>query len=268
MAVSNEIQTLASGMIANQMRQDVIANNMANVSTAGYKKNYAVDYSFADALETATNRSYRDRLPLNDEIVHTFVPGADTLALTHETTTSYSQGDMHLTGNKLDLALAGDGYFAVQAEDGVRYTRNGSFMLNANNELINQRGERVLGEGGEDGSGVPIVVNGRDVAILPDGTVQSDGINAGKLQIVQFENMDSLEKVGKSFFKYRGNESEITAVDVPAVEQGYLERSNVNSLTEMTHMISNTRHYEIAGKALKSIEQSISRSIVELPKFK
>lgn len=268
MPVSSEIETLAYGMMANQMRQDVISNNMANVNTVGYKKDLSVDMSFAETLENATQRSSRAVMDLDYEMYHTQFPGVDSHAFTHEVSTSYSQGDLRLTGNDLDIAIAGKGYLAVATQNGTRYTRDGSLMLNSNNELVNKNGERILGMGGEKNQGAPIVINGSSVAILSDGSVQVDGVNAGKLMLVDFNDYSDLFKQGASQFDYRGSQDGITQINEASVEQGYLEGANVNSLTEITSMISNTRQYEIAGKSLKTVEQTLSRAIVDLPKFK
>jgi flagellar basal-body rod protein FlgF len=266
MPVSRVMGTLVAGMIETQKQQDVISNNLANVNTNGFKKDLAATRAFSRFLDEA-QQGPRAAKPLYDEIYHTNVLGDETMVV-QEVKTYQGQGDMRLTGNTLDIALQGKGFIAIETEQGVRYTRNGSFMLNSNNELVTSFGHRVLGEGGADGAGVPIVVTGTNVAFLEDGTVQADGMRAGKLKINDFEDHNLLVKNGHSLFDYQGDPEGVQPVEAYSVEQGFLESSNVNAISEMTEMLQNTRLYEISGKALKSIEATINRMVTEVPKLK
>lgn len=266
MPVSRVIGTLVEGMIETQKQHDVISNNLANINTNGYKKDVAATRAFSHFLGEA-QQGARVQKPLYDEIYHTNILG-DKSMIVQEVKTFQGQGDMRLTGNTFDIALQGKGFIAIETPQGVRYTRNGNFMLNKNNELVTSYGNRVLGEGGEDGAGVPIVINGTNVAFLDDGTVQADGMRAGKLKINDFEDHNLLVKNGHSLFDYQGNSDGIKTVESYSVEQGFLEGSNVNAISEMTEMLQNTRLYEISGKALKSIEATINRMVTEVPKVR
>ncbi len=266
MPVSHVIETLASGMVANQQRQDVISHNLANINANGYKKDIAVQRSFASALTSAETRN-APRTDLHHKIYHT----SSTFAVptyTHEVTTSFEQGDPRVTDNTFDVALMGNGFFTVETDQGAQYTRNGSFMLNNRNELVTARGEKVLGEGGADGEGFPITIDGESVSFREDGTVQVDGVAVGRMKIVSFGDEAKLKKRGNTLFTYHGAPAEITPAASVNVRQGYLEGSNVNSISQMTTMLTNTKQYELAGKSIKQVEQTLSRAIMELGKAK
>ena len=265
MPVSRVIETLIDSMLQNQKKQDVISNNLANVNTSGFKKDVAVVRSFPEMLQKAQSGSSKT-MNLHNEVYHTN-PLYDQSTVMHEIKTHHGQGDLRVTGNDLDVALSGKGFFAIETPNGIRYTRKGSFLLNSNRELVTQHGYRVLGAGGEDGEGVPIRINGTNVNFREDGTVQSDGITVGKLQIRDFADYDLLVKNGHSQYEYQGNREDITPVDDVSLSQGTLESSNVNAISEMTAMLTNSRHYEVAGRSLKQVETSVKRMITELPKM-
>lgn len=256
---------MVSGMIANQERQDIIANNIANVNTTGFKKDIHVRRTFDDYLTQARDQA-RPVKPINREIYNTMIQ-ADVPGATHEVVTAFKQGDLRITNNTLDAALMGKGFFAVQTNEGVRYTRDGSFRLNNQNQLVTSQGYRVLGEGGEGGEGTPITINGTNVTFQEDGSILVDGLRTASFKLVDFSDYTKVQKEGESFITYAGETQEILPAQ-PDVEQGYLEGSNVNAITEMTAMLFNNRHYELSAKTLKSVENTVNRAIVELSKFK
>lgn len=266
MPVSYEMDTLVTGMIANQRRQDVIAHNLANVNTVGYKKDRTVNRAFDQFLTQETDYE-RGKKKLHDQIFYSEL-NASTPLFVHEVVTNHEQGTMRMTENPFDLCLQGKGFFAIETPDGVQYTRKGAFMLNNNNELVTTEGYRVLGESTTEPDGEPLVIDGANVAFLKDGSIQADGAPIGKLQIVDFAGYENLKKVGNSFYRFHGTDAQKSMSKGSTVEQGYLEGSNVTAVTEMTKMVANTNHYELAGSALKGIEQTINRSIAELGKFK
>jgi flagellar basal-body rod protein FlgG len=266
MPVSYVLQTLTSGMIQNQKHHDSISNNLANVNTNGFKRDVAVVQSFSNVLKEAQNMP-RIQKDLYDEIYHTDAH-FDHSNIMHEIKTHYGQGDMRLTENPLDVALTGEGYFTIQTEEGIRYTRNGEFMLNQANQLVTSEGYHVLGIGGDTGEGAPITVQGKNISFLDDGTVQADGISVGTLKIAEFADKNVLVKTGHGLFNYEGSQEDVRTVSDPRLESGYLESSNVNAITEMTEMLQNMRHYEIAGRSMKEIETTLNRLITDVPKLK
>jgi flagellar basal-body rod protein FlgF len=200
---------------------DVIANNLANINTAGYR---AEHMRFAE---------------------HT-MPGATMVGLSgNDAALSYvrdagalndmTPGAVRHTGNPLDLALDGRGWFVIETPDGARYSRNGAFRLDASGNLVTADGHFVQGQSGN----ITFAPGEREVAIAADGTISSSEGTKGRLRIVQFENDDTLQREGESMFV--GEEPQ--PVDVPNVIQGALEQSNVESVREIADMIRVTRAY-------------------------
>jgi flagellar basal-body rod protein FlgF len=215
---------------------EIVANNIANLNTTGFKADGAV---FAEYLQT-TARAERFSAP------------DQRLSFVHDRMSWHdmSQGTVQQTRNPLDVAIDGDGMLVVQTPRGERYTRNGSLQINATGELVNSSGDRILGDGG------PIVLQGtdKDIVITQDGTVKvREGISLtsdstrGRLRVVSFANVQQLQKDGASTFKAPEGVVPQPAVKVNIV-QGAVEKSNVRSVIEVTRMIELTRAYtEVAG---------------------
>jgi flagellar basal-body rod protein FlgG len=228
------IQTLVPSMQAQSLRQAVLANNLANISTAGFK---------------------RDDLLLAP-------PGADAGALTDEGVnaspalrqpvaqfTDFSQGPVRDTGRTLDAALTGPGFFVVDTPAGERYTRNGGFVRSAEGYLATTDGSRVLGASG------PIVIrSAADVSIGPQGEVQEGGRVVDTLRVVDFPSPYRLLKEGHGLFVPAG--AEPTVVRTPQVVGGALEGSNVNAVETMVNMIDLLRKFEAAQRAVQSQDEA------------
>lgn len=226
-----------SRQIALHRELEVVANNIANMNTTGYKADNAVFEEFVAPIAQ-----------------HGRFTGADRrLSYVQDRATwhDFKPGPLQQTGNALDVAIDGDAFFVVQTNRGERYTRNGSFQINANGELVTTSGDRVLGDGG------PIQFQATDskVSINPDGTitVQESGLSTsdaarGKLRMVRFDNLQRLRKDGASMFAAPNG---VTPTDPSAntrVIQGSLEGSNVRPVLEMARMVEVTRTYtQIAG---------------------
>jgi flagellar basal-body rod protein FlgF len=214
---------------------DVVANNVANVNTTGFKSDDAL---FAEYLMPGA----RDNL----------FKGADSrVSYVHDRATfrDFGQGGLEPTGNPLDVAINGPGFLTVQTPRGQRYTRNGNLQMDATGQLVTAGGNPVLGTGG------PIVLqNGdRDISIAEDGTITarqgtSRAVSVrGKLQLVTFANPGQLQKEGSSLYVAPATAQPTTDPKV-RVAQGSLEKSNVNSVESMTRLIEVTRSYtDVAG---------------------
>jgi len=266
MPISPTMETLVSGMIANQERHEVIANNIANVNAVGFKKDIPVNTTFSRMLDAAESKPIKKK-NLTDQVFRTNF-GVDTQAYTHEVRTAHGQGDPRITDNTFDVALLGKGFFTVQTPQGARYTRNGGFMLNGQNQLVTAKGDRGLIESTKTMEGVALIIDGDTVTFQTDGSVQVDGITVGKLNIVDFTDYSKLHKMGNALFTYAGDAQNITSAADVQLKQGYLESSNVNALTEMTGLLFNSRHYELSGKSIKAVENTLNRAIVDLGRFK
>jgi flagellar basal-body rod protein FlgF len=224
-----------SRQTALQRELDVIANNVANVNTAGFKTNGTIFSAFLrPGTETDTLSSTGRR------------PGLDNMSWL-----DMSQGTIPQTGGPLDVAIDGDGMLAVQTAQGERYTRNGALQLNNLGELVTLSGDKVLGENG------PIILQptDRDVVISRNGIIKvREGISLnsdttrGKLRLVRFENPQQLRKQGASTFAAPDGVQPVPVPEKDArVVQGAIEKSNVRPVVEMSRMIEVTRAYtEIA----------------------
>ncbi|MGE5584871.1 MAG: flagellar basal-body rod protein FlgF [Bacillota bacterium] len=249
----------ASGMAAGMLRQDVIAQNLANVDTPGYKKDVALIGSFGDemavrveGMEDAGGRGawrLARTVPLG-----TLGSGAYVVA----TGFDRSGGPIVETGAPLDLAIQGDGYFVVQTPDGVEaYTRNGSFTLNSRGELVTSDGMRILGETG------PVVVpSGSEVEVRGDGRMTVDGRAVARLRVVTFDDPSALRKTGGGLFEAPpGVARPVGAAGNVLVRQGFLEMSNVTAVTEMVQMIAGMRAYETCQRVIWFLDQTLDKSI-------
>ena len=211
-----------SRQIALQRQMDVVANNIANLNTTGFK---AEQILFEDFLMPVARHN---DFPRPDQTLH-YVQDWATM---HD----LSAGAVLQTGNALDLALNGEGFFAVQTAGGERYTRAGAFQLDNTGTLVDLSGNPVLGEGG------PIRFSGEEtgIAIAADGTVSSSAGAKGKLRLVEFANPQALRREGANLFSGTG----ATPATTTGVMQGFVERSNVSGVSEMAEMIRVNRAYE------------------------
>jgi len=242
------LYTGASGMLAEAMRTDVISNNLANVNTAGFKKDVAVTKDFASMLITRINDG-----------ADAPIGGVGVGTMVDEVATIHSAGAMRNTGNDFDMAMEGKGFFTVETPQGVRYTRNGTFAKNIQGELITHDGYRVLGENG------PIRIQGTKMVVSDDGSINIDNQLVGKLQLVEFDNEKQLTKEGSSLFAAPAGQRGKPGTG--GVRQGFLEMSNVNVINEMVNLITNYRAYEINGKVVQAHDQLIGKAVNEVGKL-
>lgn len=240
------IYTAASGMVAETTRTDTIANNLANGNTTGYKKDVAISKDFASILIRR----------INDGQDAPTIGKLGLGAMIDEVATIHTTGAMHPTGNSLDFAVDGKGYFAVETPAGMRFTRNGSFTRNAQGELVTSEGQRVLGQ-----NGVIRIPDGQ-VTVDETGRLTVDGVNAGQLRVVEFANERELIKEGASLYRAPNNGRQATG----KVEQGVLEQSNVNIISEMVNMISGYRAYEVNAKTVQAHDQLLDKAVNEVGK--
>lgn len=234
----------ASGMISSMVRQDVIANNLANVSTVGFKGDRAINESFADNL-LYTMRSGSPE-PMGQFGYGTRVSG---------TVTDFGQGSFRATQQPLDVALGGDGFFQVRMDDGtVAYTRNGQFARTPDGYLTTQTGEYVLGP-----DRMPVFAGDHgDPVIRADGQVSSpDGSLLGQISVVSLD-VPNARKVGQNM--WIGEETG----GLPAgtqMRQGFVEASGVNSVREMVEMITTLRSYESSQRVITSIDGTLDKAV-------
>lgn len=241
----------ASGMNAQQNRLDAISNNLANVDTAGFKKEIPVSKEFSELLlrRTAADGVYQTSFGSADAapVIGTVGLGVET----NELYTDFSQGSFKSTDTKTDLALGGEGFFAVQTPAGERYTRNGNFHIGKEGILLTKEGFPVLGENGA------IHVPDDKFFVNQDGMIYTNEDNqlVDRIKIVRFENERHLKKQGSSLW----NTNDIVGQPYiaegdgrPRLLQGYTETSNVNVVNEMVQMIEVNRAYEANQKSVQT----------------
>ncbi|MDT8903767.1 flagellar basal-body rod protein FlgF [Anaeroselena agilis] len=240
------IYVAGSGMMTEATRTDVIANNLANASTAGYRKDVAIGKDFRSMLIRRINDGP------NSPLIGSMGVGSviDEVATIHE------QGGIRPTGNKFDLAIEGRGFFAVETPAGVRYTRNGGFTRSAQGELVTVDGYRVLGQGGAIQLGDPE----SQVYIADDGRVMVDDAEADTLRIADFADVKRLVKEGANLFAAAPGQQEEPVAGI-TVRAGYLEHSNVNVVAEMVNLIAGYRAYEINGKAVQAHDSLLDKAV-------
>ena len=175
--------------------------------------------------------------------------------------TDFSQGGVIHTGNPLDLTIRGDGFFEVETAEGLRYTRQGTFSLDASNRLVTQTGDPVAGSGG------PLTLDGADIIVGANGEISVDGSPAGTIKVVRFEETGQLEKAGASLFVHRGNGKNMSTASDAAVEQGFIESSNVDPVVEMVRMIEISKAYNSYQKVIQSMDDASKKLINELGRF-
>lgn len=237
------IYAAASGMMAEMERSDTIANNLANANTAGFKKDTAITRDFKGMLISR----------INDGAQAPVIGTLGTGVMVDEVATNHAAGGMRPTGNDLDMAIDGQGFFSVETPTGIRYTRNGTFSLNSRSELVTQNGHRVLGQNG------PIVINkGGKVTVSPDGRIFADNIQVNQLQVLEFADNRSLIKEGDSLFNAGQAQSQPATGQV---KQGMLEQANVNVISEMVNLIAGYRAYEVNAKTVQAHDQLLDKAV-------
>lgn len=248
------LYTSAAGMLVQWSRQDVEANNLANVNTVGFKRDVTLVKQFPEMLVMRSQDAYINTSKGKMELrVLTGLLG--TGAQVEKVVPLFEEGQFHETQNKLDLAIHGDGFFTVQTPQGIRYTRNGAFTMNDKGELVNEEGYYVLGEGGR------ITLNGKNIAFGEDGTVYVDGALTDRLRITRFPDKTGIEKVGHNLYIDIMGVNETVPPNEVEVKQGYLELSNVNTVTEMSRMIEVMRTYEANQRMIQSQDETLNMAI-------
>ena len=233
-----------SGAIAQMRRLEVVSENLANVNTIGHKGGHV---AFTEVLAEASQQKGR--------------PGG--FVAVGEQRTDFSQGILQQTGNPLDLAIDGEGFFVIGTARGARYTRQGNFTRAGDGTVMTLLGEPLLGETG------PIRVPGKDVQITPEGTVVTEEGKVGKLQIVRFADPRTLTKEGQGLFRAPDGAAQPAAVPAGRIGaggnvlQGYVEEANVTPIDAMVSLITTQRQFDMYTRALKTIDAATEKVLNE-----
>ncbi len=247
-----------TGMEAQQTQLDAISNNLANVSTNGYKKSHAVfeDLMYQNLRQAGGNSSEQTTLPTGLQL------GLGTRAVA--TARSFAQGNLQQSTNPLDVAVKGNGFFEIQLPDGTTgYTRDGSFQVSAQGQLVTNNGYIV-------NPGITIPNNAQSVTIAADGTVsvalpgQALPQTVGQIQLANFVNPAGLEPKGQNLYAETAasgtpNTGAPGANGMGQLQQGFVETSNVNVVEELVSMIQTQRAYELNSKAISTSDQMLQK---------
>lgn len=229
----------SSAMQLLENKVDVIANNLANTSTAGYKRR---DVSFQQMIEA---EQALDRNMLKVKLPDGFTP----------TYTDNSDGRLKQTGNPLDIALSGKGFFQVQTDNGLAYTRDGNFKINSEGQMVTPDGYKVMGNSG------PIEINGSKVDVDQSGQISVDGKIVNQFLFKDI-NIDNSIVMKDNLYKQKANGFLKDAQ--PTVNQGFVEESNVNNVKEMVELISAQRLYEANQKLIKAQDDTLNKAVNQI----
>ncbi len=247
------MRTAATGMIAQQLNVDNIANNLANVNTTGFKKSKVEfqDVLYQNIRKAGSATSVGTQRPTELSV------GYGTKAVA--TNRQFTEGDLMPTGCPLDMAIAGDGFFQIQSPDGTTvYTRDGAFKMSADGTLVTSEGYRLLPE-------ITIPEDAISLSIGNDGTLEvlqygtDTPSQIGQIELARFVNPSGLSAIGHNLLVQTGASGD-PLIDIPTqgglgqIDQGYLEMSNVKVVDEMVNMIIAQRAYEMNSKAIQTAD--------------
>lgn len=244
------------GALSTEMRLNLSANNLANVNTTGYKRDRV---SFEDTFMRYAHDYHVD--PRGNLREKELLPRADLVAKPRlaEQQIDFSQGALQATGNPLDLAIQGQGFFKVAAPGGPYYTRNGAFHRNAEGMLVTDQDYPVLGNGG------PIQLpEGRTVTVDGTGGLYVDDAQVGQLDVVTVQNQDMLQKYGANLYMAQPGatiQEGVALAGRTEVAQGYLEKPNVEVVEEMVNMIETQRTFEAYQKVISGSNDLDTKAI-------
>ncbi|GAA4653979.1 flagellar basal-body rod protein FlgG [Anaerocolumna aminovalerica] len=247
------LYTAWTGMANEQKRLDIISNNLANAATVGYKQDNVTTQSFDDVLTIKIKDA--------SELYHERPIGKMNLGVKlGEVYTNFEQGSLRETGNTFDIALEGKGFFQVavannNGNEQIFYTRDGSFTMTHEGNIVDMNGNRLIGEGGN----ISVPVDASDIVIDRDGSVYADGVLVDKILITDFEDYNYLKKYGENMYSMVEGGTQIPAE--ASVHQGFTEQSNVNVVSEMVNMIAITRAYEANQKVIQTVDSTLDQAV-------
>lgn len=230
-----------AALMARSQALDLVANNLANTSTPGYRGQHNIFRSF---LATAAGHPGSS---LNQAVNDFGISGGSQMDVT--------QGNLEHTGNDFDFGVQGPGFFQVQTTSGPVFTRNGNFQVSPQGQLITAQGDPVMGENGV------IRIVGGPMTVSPDGTISVQGAVAGKIKLVEFPPGTALESVGKTYYSAPKNTG--TPAKQSTITQGSLESSNVNPVASAVELVAVQRYAEMMQRALSMFHTEFNRIATE-----
>lgn len=253
------LYTAYTGMINQQRRLDTITNNLANASTTGYKREGLTSKSFNENFTIKVN-------DLTEGVITRNIGRMSLGVKIGENYTDYKQGSLKNTERTYDLALEGEGFFAIsftnkQGVTTTKYTRDGEFTIDVDGYLRTKDGDYVLNEGGGQ---IVVPTDAVDVSVDKQGNIYADREYVDTIQVTDFEDYNYLKKYGENM--YDTVDGAVEKESEAAVIQGYLEMSNINVVSEMVEMITITRAYEAAQKAIQNADSMTEKAVNQVGK--
>lgn len=234
-----------TALVSRTQALDTLANNLANASTVGFRAEHNVFSSVLASAQGSTGSALNQAM--------------NSFGILSGTTFDQTQGAMQKTGNDLDVAIQGPGYFVVDTANGPVYTRNGGFQVSSQGELTTAAGDPVIGDSG------PITLLPGKISISANGTISSKGAVAGKLKVVEFSPGTQLTSIGNTY--YSAPEANAAPAEKSDVRQGMLESSNVNPVANMVELVSAQRSTEMMQRAMSMFSSEIDKTASQdLPK--
>lgn len=263
------VYTALSGAVAQSLKMDTIANNIANVSTPGFKRDQQVFQEYLTEREKEGSVVNIPRIPASPESFYDQQGKDKSFVDLAGTFTDFSAGSVKATGNPLDVALEGDGFFEIATPNGVQFTRNGSFKLDGNGRLVTGEGFPVLmeAEGGTDIEARFITSESGQIRIEGNGDVLEGDQLIGRIAVSNLTDKNALNKVGAQRYSFKPNfQPEVTPVANQKMLPGFVEASNVNIVREMTDMIATTRVFESTQKAISAYDSMADKLVNVVPR--
>jgi flagellar basal-body rod protein FlgG len=227
-----EMTRPVQGGLRQERKLETVSNNLANADTTGFKKD---SVSFDEKFKAQLNKDF-------------------------------SQGAIQTTGNPLDMALSGQGFFKIETSEGIKYTRNGNFSLDINGTLVDQNGNPVMGQGGAIAIDTANVE--QDLSVNQNGEILLSGEVVDTLDIVTFKALNKLERDGQNFLSYTGETTDEIQAQGAVVQHKALEKANIVVVEEMVRMIDYHRMFETFTKSMMTFDEIDSKAINEVGKLR
>jgi len=254
------LYTAFTGMVNEQKRLDVLSNNLANADTNGYKKEGTTSQTFADELAIRIKDTSYFGMKKNLGVMSMGVHIGETY-------TDYSQGNYKITDNQTDFAINGNGFFAISYTDkagntSVKYTRDGAFIVNTQGYLVTKDGDFVLNQNGamntDPNSRIQVNPN-LPIVVTADGGIYQNDQLVGNIGLVNFEDYNYIAKFGENMYDIVDGATLVASE--ATIDQGCLEASNVNVVSEMVNMITISRAYQAGQKVINAVDSTLDKAV-------
>ncbi len=240
--------SLSSSMLTQNKKLDVISNNLSNISTPGFKSDELVSGTFKEGILSRTSNSTTGAIGAS-------LGPESMITVPYETVSDFTEGSLEETGGILDFAIAGEGFFKIQSDNGTVYTRNGSFVIDNEGYLALKGVGRVLS------NNEPIYLYTDDINVDHNGVIMDgSGMQIAKLDVVTFDNLVGFTKVGEGVYSANGQEKAGNA----NIMWKYIETSNVDPIRQMTQMLASQRTLQSAAQVLKMYDEISEKSATEI----